>query len=170
MFGGLEKQSSKKKNINQGVGGAPSPPAGQNRVFADFLLQNIPFKLFSVLKTVFFNQPKKCRGAETPSPPHKLWPCEIQNHQMEAIITFVDFKKAFDSIDRKKIFKILLAYGILLKIIDAIKIMYINNQALQWSLQRTKLSSSKSSQVSSKAIHWPLLVYHRIGLCPTHIH
>ena len=31
---------------------------------------------------------------------------------MKGIITFIDFQKAFDSIDRKRMFKILLPYGI----------------------------------------------------------
>ena len=37
---------------------------------------------------------------------------EIKNHKMKGIITFIDFRKAFDSIDRKRMFKILLPYGI----------------------------------------------------------
>jgi len=48
---------------------------------------------------------------------------------MEGIITFIDFCKAFDSIDRKRMFKILLSYNIPAKIVDAIKIMYKNNMA-----------------------------------------
>ena len=42
------------------------------------------------------------------------------------IITFIDFKKAFDSIDRNIIFKILRFYGIPIKIVNAIKILYDN--------------------------------------------
>ena len=48
---------------------------------------------------------------------------------MEGVITFIDFRKAFDSIDRNRMFKILLAYGIPPKIVEAIKIMYENNSA-----------------------------------------
>ncbi len=39
-------------------------------------------------------------------------------------ITFVDFKKAFDSIDRPMMFAILRHYGIPQKIIDAIRVLY----------------------------------------------
>ena len=54
---------------------------------------------------------------------------EIRNHNAEAVLTFIDFRKAFDSIDRKTMFKILLAYGIPEKIVNAIEIMYTNNRA-----------------------------------------
>ena len=46
-----------------------------------------------------------------------------------AIITFVDFKKAFDSINREIMFKILAAYGIPQLIVDAIAIIYDNVRA-----------------------------------------
>jgi hypothetical protein len=36
----------------------------------------------------------------------------VRSHNLKVIIVFVDFKKAFDSIHRGKIFKILRAYGI----------------------------------------------------------
>ena len=55
---------------------------------------------------------------------------EIRNHKKEAAIIFIDFKKAFDSIDRSKMFKILLAYGIPPKIVDGIRVMYENTSAL----------------------------------------
>ena len=52
---------------------------------------------------------------------------------MKGIITFVDFRKAFGSIDRKCMFKILLTYGIPPKLVDAIKIVYENNLATVWT-------------------------------------
>ena len=55
---------------------------------------------------------------------------ELRNHKKEAIITFIDFKKAFDSIDRKKMLKILDAYGIPPEIVSAIRVMYENTSAL----------------------------------------
>ena len=55
---------------------------------------------------------------------------ELNNHNKEAVIVFIDFKKAFDSIDRNVMFKILEAYGILQEIVDAIKIMYTNTSAI----------------------------------------
>ena len=55
---------------------------------------------------------------------------ELQNHKKEAVITFIDFKKAFDSIDRKKMLKILSSYGIPPELVAAIKVMYENTSAL----------------------------------------
>ena len=47
---------------------------------------------------------------------------EVLNHDKEAVIIFIDFMKAFDSIDRESMFKILAAYGIPPFIVEAIKI------------------------------------------------
>ena len=55
---------------------------------------------------------------------------ELRNHKKEAVITFIDFKKAFDSIDRSKMLKILAAYGILSEIVNAIQVMHENTSAL----------------------------------------
>ena len=55
---------------------------------------------------------------------------ELRNHKKEAVITFIDFKKAFDSIDRSKMLKILVAYGIPSEIVNAIRVMYENTFAL----------------------------------------
>ena len=55
---------------------------------------------------------------------------EVLNHKKEAVLVFIDFRKAFDSIDRNKMFKILEAYGVPSLIVDAIKIMYINTSAV----------------------------------------
>ncbi|RXN36026.1 kinetochore Spc25 [Labeo rohita] len=44
-------------------------------------------------------------------------------------ITFVDFKKAFDSIDRRKMFEILHHYGIPDKLVRAIKTIYNNSKS-----------------------------------------
>ena len=54
---------------------------------------------------------------------------ELKNHQKEAVLLFIDFKKAFDSIDRNVMFKILEAYGIPPEIVEAIRIMYTNTSA-----------------------------------------
>ena len=53
----------------------------------------------------------------------------VKSHNLKSIITFVDFKKAFDSIHRGKMFKILLAYGIPEKIVNAIICIYKNTKA-----------------------------------------
>ena len=44
-------------------------------------------------------------------------------------ITFVDFKKAFDSIDREMMFSILRHYGIPEKIVSAIRVLYDNSKS-----------------------------------------
>ena len=54
---------------------------------------------------------------------------ELANHEKEAVITFIDFRKAFDSIDRDRMFLILDAYGIPAEIVNAIKVMYTNTSA-----------------------------------------
>ena len=54
---------------------------------------------------------------------------ELKNHVKEVVIIFVDFKKAFDSIDREKMFEILTAYGIPTEVVQAIKVMYKNTSA-----------------------------------------
>ena len=55
---------------------------------------------------------------------------EMRNHQKEAAIIFIDFKKAFDSVDRNTLFQILHACGIPEKIVKAIQIMYVNTSAV----------------------------------------
>ena len=50
----------------------------------------------------------------------------VKSHNQKAIIVFVDFKKAFDSIYRCQMFKILRAYGIPEKLVDAIRCLYQN--------------------------------------------
>ena len=46
----------------------------------------------------------------------------------EATLLFVDFSKAFDSIDRGKMEQILLAYGLLVETIVAIMMLYKNTK------------------------------------------
>ena len=41
-------------------------------------------------------------------------------------LVFVDFSKAFDSVDRERMFEILKLYGIPDKIVSAIKVLYSN--------------------------------------------
>ena len=50
--------------------------------------------------------------------------CKLSNRDLALV--FVDFSKAFDSIDRNKIFEILKLYGIPDQIISAIKVLYTN--------------------------------------------
>jgi hypothetical protein len=52
------------------------------------------------------------------------------NNDIPLFITFVDFKKAFDSIDRDMMFAILLHYGIPEKIVHAIRVLYDNSTSI----------------------------------------
>ena len=52
-----------------------------------------------------------------------------KEHSCNPIITFIDLKKAFDTIHRGKLMKILEVYGILTTIVKAIKDMYTNTGA-----------------------------------------
>ena len=55
---------------------------------------------------------------------------EMKNHQKENAIIFIDFKKAFDSVDENTRFQILHAYDIPEKIVTATQIMYVNTSAV----------------------------------------
>ena len=47
----------------------------------------------------------------------------VKSRKLPAVLTFIDFKKAFDSVHRGKMLKILEAYGIPVKIVQLIRLM-----------------------------------------------
>ena len=53
----------------------------------------------------------------------------VKENHLPAIITFIDFRKAFDSIHRVKMMRILNAYGIPPNLLRAIERMYTNTKA-----------------------------------------
>ena len=53
----------------------------------------------------------------------------VKTNNLKAIPTFIDFKKAFDSIHRGKMMRILKAYGIPPNLLQAIEKMYSNARA-----------------------------------------
>ena len=54
----------------------------------------------------------------------------IKEKNLDASLIFVDFSKAFDSINREKIAQILKSYGIPMKIIKAFMILYRDNKSI----------------------------------------
>ena len=54
---------------------------------------------------------------------------ECRKYNKEITLCFVDFRKAFDTISREKMFEILHLYGIPQKIIEAVRAMYCNTTA-----------------------------------------
>jgi hypothetical protein len=50
----------------------------------------------------------------------------VREKKLPAVLTFIDFKMAFDSISRSKMFKIFKAYGILPNLLNAINDVYTN--------------------------------------------
>ena len=54
----------------------------------------------------------------------------VKTMQIPATLLFVDFSKAFDSVHRGKMEKILLAYGIPKEIVTAIMILYRNTKSM----------------------------------------
>ena len=54
----------------------------------------------------------------------------VKARQIPATLLFVDFSKAFDSVHRGKMEKILLAYGIPKEIVTAIMILYRNTKSM----------------------------------------
>ena len=55
---------------------------------------------------------------------------ELKNDDMEAVLTFINFRNAFDSINQGRMLQILKAYGIPPDIVAAIRVMYENTSAL----------------------------------------
>ena len=53
----------------------------------------------------------------------------VKSRKLPAVLTFIDFKKAFDSVHRGKMLKILEAYGIPVKIVQLIRLMYEKTMA-----------------------------------------
>ena len=53
----------------------------------------------------------------------------FQDHQLPLTVTFIDFKKAFDSINRKMMFAVLRHYGIPQAVVSAISVLYHNSSS-----------------------------------------
>ena len=53
----------------------------------------------------------------------------VKSNNLKCVLLFVDFSKAFDSVHRDKMMKILASYGIPSRIVDAISKFYENTKA-----------------------------------------
>lgn len=53
----------------------------------------------------------------------------FQDYQLPLAVTFIDFKKAFDSINRKVMFSVLRHYGIPEAVVNAISVLYNNSRS-----------------------------------------
>ena len=53
----------------------------------------------------------------------------MRSRKLPAVLTFIDFKKAFDSVHRGKMLKILAAYGVPERIVSVIRLMYEGTRA-----------------------------------------
>ena len=51
----------------------------------------------------------------------------FKEYQLALTVTFVDFKKAFDSINRSVMFSVLRHYGIPQTLVDSIQVLYTNS-------------------------------------------
>ena len=71
------------------------------------------------------------KGQSTLSQILSLWRIieESKARNKDLTFVFVDFSKAFDSVDREKMFKVLELYGIPPKIITAIKLLYTDTSS-----------------------------------------
>ena len=71
------------------------------------------------------------KGQSTLSQILSLWKIieESKARNKDLTFVFVDFSKAFDSVDREKMFKVLELYGIPPKIITAIKLLYTDTSS-----------------------------------------
>ena len=57
---------------------------------------------------------------------------EYQRHSKQGILTFIDFKKAFDSTNRSRMKKTLKLYGIPDKVVEQIHCMYLGSRC-EWT-------------------------------------
>ena len=79
---------------------------------------------------------------------------ELKISNKQTYIVFVDFSKAFDSVNRKAMLHILLNYGISEEIVNAIAIIYVNPSSfVHWMVQPMSFSPLLES---CKVTHWPL--------------
>ena len=53
----------------------------------------------------------------------------VKSKQLPAVLTFIDFRKAFDSIHRGKLMDLLLAYGVPKQVVSALEVLYTNTSA-----------------------------------------
>ena len=87
---------------------------------------------------------------------------EMRNHKKEAAIIFIDFKKAFDSVDENKLFRILHAFDIPEKTVKTTKLMYENPSAIVLTPERTTTNFKTNTGVRQPSR--PISIHHSLGL------
>ena len=84
---------------------------------------------------------------------------------LPAVIKFIDFRKAFDSINRRKMLQILKAYGVPAQLVDAIGKTYWETWANVLSLDSE--NSSNNHRHATRRHTGPLLGHNTSRLCTT---
>jgi hypothetical protein len=81
----------------------------------------------------------------------------VKHKNLSLVATFVDFKKAFDSVNRTRLFEILKLYGVPDKLIDAIKKLYDRSKAVVYINGQTSESFDVSTGVLQGDVLAPFL-------------
>ena len=83
----------------------------------------------------------------------------VKQNKLPAVITFVDFRKAFDSVRRAKMMKILSAYGIPDELVKAISLLYENSRVKILSPDGdTQFFHTLAGAVPPARCSWSLLI------------
>ena len=90
----------------------------------------------------------------------------VKAKNLPSIITFIDFKKAFDSIHRGKVMRILRAYGIQPNLLRTIDKMYSNTKAKVISPDgETELFDITAGMLQGDTLLSSFLIHHCARLC-----
>ena len=80
-------------------------------------------------------------------------------YQLPLVVTFIDFKKAFDSINRKVMFVVLRHYGIPEAVVNAISVLYKNSKSAVMMMMETYLTHLTSLLESCREMFWLIFLF-----------